>query len=176
VTLSPEAAPSATDGGHLTLTATGADCTYPPSVDGTGRPVTYGPEMAVDDALDTAWRCPGAGGHTIQFQTGRGVLLSDIGIVPGYAKVDPATGVNRFTDNHTVTQVTWRFSGVDGDFQFTQDIPNPVPQIVWLHLSHPVSVGQGSLTVTGTGNPGSRQDSTPISTIAVWGDYVTQGD
>jgi hypothetical protein len=83
--------------------------------------------------------------------------------------VDPATGVNRFTDNHTVTQVIWRLRHGATTVQVVQDIPNPTPQMAWVHLPGTYSVDDITVTVTGTGNLSSRQDSTPISDLAVWG-------
>lgn len=163
----PETAPLSTSGTQVSLAAAGADCTYPPSVDGNNQPVTYEPQKAVDGDPTTAWRCPGAGGHTIELH-GVG-QVTDLGVIPGYAKVDPATGVNRFTDNHTVTQVVWRLRQGPNTFQIVEDIPNPTPQIAWVHLPGSYGFDSITLTVTGTGNPGARQDSTPISTIAVWG-------
>lgn len=167
----PEAAPSGTAGAQLALAASGADCTYPPSVDGNNQPVTYEAGKAVDTDPTTAWRCPGAGGHTVELR-GAG-STSDLGLIPGYAKVDPATGVNRFTDNHTVTQVVWRLRQGPNTVQVVQDIPNPTPQTAWVHLPGTYAFDSISVTVTGTGNPGARQDSTPISTIAVWGSTAT---
>jgi hypothetical protein len=167
VTGTPEAQPSTTSGSQLSLAAAGADCTYPPGVDGKNQPVTYEPQKAVDGDPSTAWRCPGAGGHTIELH-GTG-LASDLGLIPGYAKVDPATGVNRFTDNHTVTQVIWRLRQGTTTVQIVQDIPDPTPSMAWIHLPGNYSYDDITVTVTGTGNPTSRQDSTPISSIAVWG-------
>jgi hypothetical protein len=159
----------------LPLVATGADCTYPPGVDGANQPVTYEPAKAVDGDATTAWRCPGAGGHTIRMTLGEAGTVTDLGLVPGYAKVDPATGVDRFPDNHTVTQVVWQLDEGGQTVRITQDIPAPSPQTAWVHLSRPVAAGALSLTVTGTGNPGARQDSTPISTIAVAGTVSSTG-
>jgi hypothetical protein len=38
-----------------------------------------------------------------------------------------------------------------------------------VHLPGSYAFDSITVSVTGTGNPGARQDSTPISTIAVWG-------
>jgi hypothetical protein len=175
VSATPEASPG-TDTVPVPLVATGADCSYPPSVDGNDQPVSYEPAKAVDGDPTTAWRCPGAGGHTIQLAPGQKGYVTDLGLVPGYAKVDPATGVDRFLDNHTVTQVVWRIDDGGSVVQVVQDIRDPRPQLTWVHLSRPLALTSLSLTVTGTGNPGSRQDSTPISTVAVAGGLGTPGD
>jgi len=169
----PEAQPSA-GGDELSLVPAGADCTYPPSVDGNNQPVTYEPAKAVDNDPTTAWRCPGAGGHTIQF--GGSGRATDVGLVPGYAKVDPANGADRFLDNHTVTQAVWRFRHGSRTYQVVQDIPNPTPRMAWLHLSQDISFDTVSVTVTGTGNPAARQNTTPVSEIAVWGAVSAPGD
>ena len=160
------------------LAARDANCSYPASVDGAGAPVTYGPELAVDGAVGTAWRCPGSGGHTIQVApaAGNSVVVSDLGLVPGYAKTDPASGVDRFTDNHTVTEVVWRL--YDGKQWLTvrQDVADPHPQLTWIRLAKPTTVYSATVTVTATGNPGSRVDSTPVSEIAVVGTAAAGSD
>jgi hypothetical protein len=173
--VSIESAPSGSGDG-LPLYADGSDCSYPAGVDGGGQTVTYEPAKALDGAADTAWRCPGAGGHTLQFRPGQYSAVTDLGLIPGYAKTDPATGADRFLDNHTVTQAVWRLYTGATWYQFVQDIPNPTAQMAWIHLPQAMKVERASLTVTATGNSGSRVDSTPISTVAMWGNYVPGAD
>ena len=166
--MAPEPHPTGT-GTPLSLSATGSDCSYPDSVDGAGQAVSYGPEKAVDAEADTAWRCPGAAGHTLQLRPEGPARVTDLGLIPGYAKTDPSTGVDRFPDNHTVTQVVWRLYDGRTWYELVQDIPAPSAEITWVHLSRPVDVQRATLTVTSTGNPGSRMDTTPVSTVAMWG-------
>ena len=38
------------------------------------------------------------------------VHLTEVGLLPGYAKVDPTNGINRFYQNRRVVKVRWHFS------------------------------------------------------------------
>lgn len=35
--------------------------------------------------------------------------MGEIGLVPGYAKTDPASGVDRYAENNRITRVRWTF-------------------------------------------------------------------
>ncbi|HEX5877948.1 MAG TPA: hypothetical protein VF468_06445 [Actinomycetota bacterium] len=83
-----------------------------PSKDGAGSTVTFEAENLVDGLADTAWRVEGDGvGHTLTFRFDRPVHLTAIGLLPGYAKVDQVSGVNRFRQNRRVTAATYTFDG-----------------------------------------------------------------
>jgi hypothetical protein len=87
-----------------------ATCQAPPGVDSAGNPVTYEPEPALDGIGSTAWRCPGSAiGAQLVFDFGAPVTLTSVARVPGYAKIDPVDGTDRFAENRTVTAVAWRF-------------------------------------------------------------------
>jgi hypothetical protein len=72
--------------------------------------------------------------------------------------------------------VLWRLQSKGATYQIVQSIPDPTPQMVWLHLPGNYAFDAVTVTVTGTGNPASRQDSTPISAIQVWGFSQTPED
>jgi hypothetical protein len=100
----PSAQPSA-----LTITAA-ADCVSAPSRDAAGAVVDYGPERMVDGRTDTAWRCDGDGaGKTIKVTFSSPARIVQIGIVPGYAKIDPADGTDRYAQNRRIAQVRYTF-------------------------------------------------------------------
>lgn len=85
-----------------------ASCTAAPSVDGGGHRVTYGASNLLDGARDTAWRCDGRGvGDTLTFALPHGTTVAALGLVPGYAKTDPVTGVDRYAQENRVTKVRW---------------------------------------------------------------------
>ena len=87
-----------------------ASATAEPSVDGAGQPVGFETANLVDGRPDTAWRVDGDGiGHTLSFRFDRTVHLQAIGLLPGYAKVDPASGTDRFSQNRRVTTATYHF-------------------------------------------------------------------
>jgi hypothetical protein len=104
----PPAAPSAQPSA-LTITAA-ADCVSAPSRDAAGAVVDYGPERMVDGRTDTAWRCDGDGaGKTIKVTFSSRARVVQVGIVPGYAKVDPADGTDRYAQNRRIAQVRYTF-------------------------------------------------------------------
>jgi hypothetical protein len=87
-----------------------ATCQAPSSVDAAGNPVTYEPMKAHDSDLTTAWRCDGSGAEqSVTLQLPRETPVAEVGLVPGYAKTDPANGVDRYAENNRITRVRWRF-------------------------------------------------------------------
>ncbi len=58
-------------------------------------------------------------GQRLTFTFDATTHLTSVGLIGGYVKVDPLTGVDRFPQNHRVRQVRWTFS--DGS-TVTQDL------------------------------------------------------
>ena len=145
-----------------------SDCQSAPSVDDAGRRTTFDAANATDGDPATAWRCDGSGGGTFRFTLAQPTEVMDFGLIPGYAKTDPSTGVNRFHQNHTVTEATWTLDLADGgQLGFTQAIDAPSPDYHFMRLSQAQQVTGGSVTITGTGNPGAIRDFTPVSEIVL---------
>jgi hypothetical protein len=72
--------------------------------------VTYEPAFAVDDDSESAWRCPGDGaGERLVLDLGGSVQVAEVGLVPGYAKTDPADNSDRYAENRRITAVRWHF-------------------------------------------------------------------
>lgn len=91
-----------------------AGCTAPPGVDSAGNSVRYGADNAVDGVPDTAWRCPGsAHGVTMVLDLGHPVRIGEVGLIPGYAKTDPVSHLNRYSENNRITRVRWSIGGTD---------------------------------------------------------------
>ena len=87
-----------------------ATCQAPSSVDAAGNEIGYPPTSAYDGDLTTAWRCNGTGvGQTLSLAFAEPVEVGEIGLVPGYAKTDPASGVDRYAENNRITRVRWTF-------------------------------------------------------------------
>lgn len=87
-----------------------AVCVSSPSQDRGGNPVTYEPAKAVDGLLDTAWRCDGDGaGQRLQISFPGRVTLTSIGMMPGYAKIDPYDGTDRYVQNRRISAVDYTF-------------------------------------------------------------------
>jgi hypothetical protein len=102
-----------------------ASSTAPDSVDAAGNPITYSAGNLTDGDRQTAWRVAGDGhGETVTLTLPSAVHLTRVGLVPGYAKVDPSNGVDRFPENRRVREVRWRFDdGTTVDQRFA-DAPD----------------------------------------------------
>lgn len=150
----------------LTPSSVTADCVAPPAVDSAGATVTYEPERVLDGDPDTAWRCPGpAVGRRLVFTFDEPVTLTAVGLVPGYDKIDPVDGIDRFTENRTVTGVSWEAGGQS----FAQSIPAPDRLMYSLELPEPVETTVLTLEITSTGNDEAARDFTPISDVEFLG-------
>lgn len=88
-----------------------ASSTAPNSVDDAGSPVSFGPDNAIDGDRETAWRAAeGDGvGEFLTFDLGAAYPVTTVGLIPGYDKVDPATGQSRFFQNRRIERVRWIF-------------------------------------------------------------------
>ena len=87
-----------------------ASCQTENSVDGAGNLVSYEPAKAYDSNLATAWRCDGSGvGQRFTVTLPEETDVAEVGLVPGYAKTDPASGADRYAENNRITKVRWRF-------------------------------------------------------------------
>jgi hypothetical protein len=153
--------------GALRPVSVTATCTAPPGVDAAGSPVTYDAQLTLDGAGSTAWRCPGSAvGQRLVFDFGKRAALASVGLVPGYAKVDPADGTDRFAENRTVTGVNWRFD--DGTTQ-RQTIAAPGPTAATVQLSSGVETNKVVLEIVSTGNDTAVRDFTAISDVVFTG-------
>jgi hypothetical protein len=146
------------DGTKITAAAVAA-----PAIDASGRTVTYEPENAIDSDPSTAWRADGDGhGIVLSLDFGRRISIRRIGLLPGYAKVDPLDRTDRFAQNRRIVRVKYRFDGGASSEQTFVD--SPVVQFI------DTSVATRRMTVeiletTQPGNP--RFDYTAISEIQV---------
>jgi hypothetical protein len=96
--------------------------TAPNANDACGDTTTYGARNLTDGNRQTAWRMEGDGsGDWLTIQLNGQHRIRSVGIVPGYAKVDPCDGTNRFTENRRPTAVTWQFEDGTRRTQSLQD-------------------------------------------------------
>ena len=161
-----DAAPPAV-GSPLWPTSVTATCQASDGEDSAGNTITYDPENTVDGRPDTAWRCDGSAvGARLVLEFDRPVTVTSVGLVPGYAKVDPKSGDDRFTQNRTVTAATWLF---DDGTTHLQQIDSPQPVMTSSNLTSAVSTTRVVLQVTGTGNPTAERDFTAVSDVLVSG-------
>lgn len=102
----PDPDPSA-----LTVAAVTASSTAPDSKDGAGQTVSFGTDNLTDQDTTTAWRTKGDGvGETLEFSFGNQITLESVGMIPGYAKSDPQTGLDRFAENRRILSAQLTFS------------------------------------------------------------------
>jgi hypothetical protein len=92
----------------VTVAGSSATCQSGSSVDAAANPVSYEPAKAHDSDLTTAWRCDGDGaGQRLTITLPEAVDVAEVGLVPGYAKTDPASGVDRYAENNRIARVRW---------------------------------------------------------------------
>ena len=163
LTPAPAADPAAGTPVVIPILSAEASVVAPDGTDDAGNAVSYSAGNVADGVLETAWRAPGdATGQSIRLTFAGPVRVTAVGLVPGYAKVDPVSGVDRFAQNRRVLGVDW--SGADGP-PVHQDLADRAQmQVV------PLDVVTDSLTlvITATSAPGER-DFTAISEIQVMG-------
>jgi len=113
---SGEPKPSSAPGGWtgpvspVGIDAISADCTASPGTDSAGHPVSYVPENAIDRKAQTAWRCDGtAVGQKLTLRLAASSDVAEVALIPGYAKTDAASGVDRYAENNRITRVRWTF-------------------------------------------------------------------
>lgn len=109
--------------GPVTPVAVGrvtGSCLGAPSVDAAGTPVRYDADNATDGDPTTAWRCDDrAVGETLILVLPPGTKVAELGLIPGYAKTDPASGADRFVENNRVARVRWT---LDDGSAFVQEL------------------------------------------------------
>lgn len=100
----------------LVPVAVSASCTSGPATDAAGNATSYEPELAIDGDPSTAWRCDGdASGELVRLQLPSGVAtVLSVGLIPGYDKIDPKSGVDRFAEMRRIASVRWRCIAADG--------------------------------------------------------------
>jgi hypothetical protein len=152
----------------MSVTAT---CQAPAGVDAAGAPITYEPVLTLDGNPSTGWRCPGSAvGAQLTYTFSSPVTFTSVALVPGYAKVDPTDGTQRFAENRTVTAVEWTFLGEDSH---VQRIASPQPSLTSSKLPEQFLTTEVVLQILQTGNDGAVRDFTAISDVQFTG-YVTK--
>ena len=144
-----------------------APSTSPDSADSAGRTTTYRAANVLDGDPSTAWRTEGnASGSTLEFTFDSPVRITEVGLVNGFAKVDPHDGTDRYTQGRRVLAVTWTFTTPTGPVTVQQQLRDgdralqraPVPAVV----ASSVALTIDSVTRPGAGG---RFDRTAISDV-----------
>jgi hypothetical protein len=108
----------------IDLTVAGASCERDPGVDRANNPVEYLAAFAADGDSQTAWQCRGDGvGETLEIDLGGPTLVVELGLIPGYAKVDDLDGTEWYPLNRRLTEVRWHFE--DGESVVQELDPDP---------------------------------------------------
>ena len=140
-----------------------ADCQAPPARDDAGNVVSYTPAELYDNNLNTAWRCDGAAvGQTISFALPPNTSIAEVGLVNGYAKVDPASGAVRYGEYRRVTKVSWTF---DDGTSVQQSLTDGSPTAQLLRIQTETS-GTVRLTILATTMPGSTSATRDAALIS----------
>jgi hypothetical protein len=93
----------------LTPVSADASCATT-GTDSAGTPFRYQGINAFDSDPESAWRCEGAGyGQWLRADFGTPVTITEVGLVPGYDKVDPYDGTDRFAQSPRILGATWTF-------------------------------------------------------------------
>jgi hypothetical protein len=140
-------------------------CQAPQTTDDAGNPVSYVPEQMLDEQMNTAWRCNGNGiGQVVTFEFPVGTTIVEVGLVNGYAKVDPASGAKRYGEYRRIAKATWTFAN---GTSFQQQLEDGVQTAQ--KLSIPAQPGdQVVLTIEASTGPGSNargRDAVVISEV-----------
>jgi hypothetical protein len=157
------------EGNVLPVTPVGAtaDCQAPPATDDAGNPVTYLPGSVLDGNPSTAWRCNDDGvGQTITVEFGGAVTIAEVGLINGYAKIDPKSGAHRYGEYRRIAAVTWSFPDGTSVQQALSD-NTEVVQTVRIPVK---TATQLTLTINGSTPPGSAastRDAVLISEISI---------
>jgi hypothetical protein len=140
-----------------------ASRTAPANFDSRRNRVTYAADNVLDRDPTTAWRVPGKGiGQTLTARWNRPVHVTSVGILPGYAKRDPYSGVDRFLENRRVRAVRYRFSdgsSVHARLRDSRQVQRTRTDVVTTSVT---------VEILDT-SPGPRRDFTAISELEIAG-------
>jgi hypothetical protein len=144
-----------------------APSTAPDSTDAGGRTTSYTVANVLDGKPSTAWRAEGdASGDTLVFTFDAPVRLTEVGLVNGFAKVDPYDGTDRYEQGRRITAVTWTFRTATGPVTVQQSLRDGDRRMQTTAVA-PVEVTEVDLTIDRTTRPGAggRFDRTAVSDV-----------
>jgi Zn-dependent protease with chaperone function len=141
-----------------------ASATAPDSVDDTGNPVSYDAANVLDGDPSTAWRVKGSGrGAVVAVRLPAPARITQVGLIPGYAKTDPVSGKDRFGENRRIRAVRWHFS--DGTIIGQRFQDQPTMQQIAVEVT--ASWLLVEIVATVPGDP--DHDYTPMSDVSIVG-------
>jgi hypothetical protein len=143
-----------------------ATCEQDAGREADGSKVTYGPEHVLDDDPATAWRCEGNGkGERLSVELGAPAVITEVGLIPGYAKTDPADRTDRYQENRRLSMVRWHF---DGDVTIEQKL-DPSPNNRDLQRIAVPAVTSSSVVLEVLDSVAAERDRIAVSSVAIKG-------
>lgn len=134
-------------------------------VDACGSKTTYYPEHVLDGRGATAWRVPGSGrGAFIVIELESEFAITEVGLIPGYAKVDGCDGLDRFFQNRRIEEVRWEIDGT----AYTQTFDPARASLQLARFDSPVVADRIVLEIVEATSHGGR-DFAAISDIEIRG-------
>jgi hypothetical protein len=148
----------------VTVRSATASCQAASSYDAAGNSVGYDPSNVSDGDMTTAWRCDGNGyGQRLSLTLPGQVSIGEVGLVPGYAKTDPTSGANRYSENNRITKVRWTFS--DGSSVVQRFNPSAHDRAMQTMRIPPVRADGVTIEILGS-RPGPR-DTIAVSEVRI---------
>lgn len=137
-----------------------------PSRDRQNNPVDFEAPNLLDGRPRTSWRMPGDGsGETLSFDLGDEVVLTEVGLINGYAKVDGAD--NWYRGNRRIRAVQWEF---DDGTRITQHlVDHRAMQMIDVGAIRTTMIRLHLVTVTPPGRGPNGRDFTAISEVRFLG-------
>lgn len=146
----------------------------PPSQDSSGNTVRYVATNMLDGLEETTWRMPGDGtGESITFSLDSPAVLTEVGLVNGYAKVGQDAGglLDWYAGNRRIFEVEWSF---DDGTVLTQTLRESAGmQTLALDDVQTRSVTLRLLEVSEPGTGRASRDYTAISDVSLVGTPAT---
>lgn len=151
-----------------------ASCQSASGEDASGITQSYEPARAVDGDPETTWRCDGdAVGATLTLTFDEPVRVTEVSVIPGFAKVDPHDGADRFRQNRRVSQARIVTDEASTEVTFRTDDRTPQPTAIdQVTSSVEIVVDRtvsGSAVQNHQGTTLEARDLTPISEVVVRG-------
>jgi hypothetical protein len=139
----------------------------PAGTDSAGNRTSYVLPHLVDSVPVTAWRMIGDGsGFSIVFRYSKPVTVAGLGLINGYAKTDPVSGVDRYVQERRITAVTWI---LDGGWSRAQTLDTADPSLQRIRLTSPVTTREVVLRIDATVPGDPEFDYTAISEVEIVG-------
>ena len=140
--------------------------TSPNSIDSAGNAVSYNASQMLDGLAETCWRADGEGkGIVVDFDLGKPTTITDVGLINGYAKVDPTSGADRYAEERRILRVTWLVGGR----AYPQVLRDGVRTVQPMSID-PTTTDQVRLVIDATTPPGNPDfDTTAISEVELFG-------